>query len=96
MYSVCYLYSVSAAKRTLSASPGKENVRKTMLDVAAILAPSPESFSVMQVCGGTCAFSNFIKGKYCRCKSLCHYLPEVHVLPCVWCWEADGLNVTIE
>ena len=79
-----------------------------MLDVAAILAPSPENFSVMQVSGGTCALSNFIKGKYCTrwlyllmCQltiaaSLCHYLPEVRGLPYVWCWEADGLNVTVE
>ena len=50
MYMSCTCIYIPAAERTSLASPGNENVRKTIVALAAILAPSPESFRVTLVC----------------------------------------------
>ena len=55
-----------AADRTFSASPGNENVRKTIVD-DAILAPSPESLTVTCVdCGSSISssYKNRVHYKY--------------------------------
>ena len=51
-----YYRFIPLADRTLSQSPGKEKVRKTIVCDAAITAPSPESLRVT-VAGGCVPFS---------------------------------------
>ena len=48
-YSNLYYIALPAADMTFSASPGNEKVRKTIVADAAMLVPSPESFTVTLV-----------------------------------------------
>ena len=61
--------SLPAADRTLSASPGNEKVKKTIVEDAAMLAPSPDSFTVICVGRGSSISSSY---KQCKCTSNIH------------------------
>ena len=65
--------SLPAADRTFSASPGNEKVKKTIVDDVAMLAPSPDSFTVTCVGRGSSITSSY---KQCECTSNIH---EKHI-----------------
>ena len=55
---IMYCIPILAADSTFSANPGKEKVRNTIIDEAAMTAPSPASLRVMLSGRGPAALSN--------------------------------------